>query len=650
MGGQKQYMDMIEWTRILNTTATDIGVGADETVWIIGTKSTGGGYEILKWDGADWTAVEGGAVRIAVDPGGMPWVVNKEGIIYQRKGSIWKQLPGKASDIGVGADETVWITGAKSIGGGYEILKWDGGDWKVVEGGAVRIAVDPAGMPWVINKEGIVHQRKGSIWKELPGKATDIGVGAEGTVWIEGANSTGGNNELLKWDGSDWIAFQGGAAHEAAAVAVGPDGMPWIVGSKGHVYSGYVEIVTDIREQAVNSDTRLIREIKLCNLLSFGPNTQALELENLNVFIGPNGAGKSNLIEAIALMRSTPVPSQTTSNSDILGVLRRGGGAPDWVWKGAKGQPASVELVINKPDGKHPLRHIFSFRGDEQFFQVYDEQVESDKPHLEHTKTNSLYHFGNGHPVLNTALESQRKLVRASVNRQYSILAQRRDPELYPEITYLADTYERLRIYREWVFGRKTILREPQKTDMRNDRLEEDFSNLGMFLSRMRKTPKVKKEILEELRDLYDGLTDFEISVAGGSVEVYFTEGDFSIPATRLSDGTLRYLCLLAILCDPQPPPLICIEEPELGLHPDILPKLADLFVEASQKTQLIITTHSDVLVDAMTDRPEVVVVCEKHNGQTEMHRLRKDDLAAWLEKYRLGQLWTEGQIGGTRW
>jgi predicted ATPase len=75
-------------------------------------------------------------------------------------------------------------------------------------------------------------------------------------------------------------------------------------------------------------------------------------------------------------------------------------------------------------------------------------------------------------------------------------------------------------------------------------------------------------------------------------------------------------LCLLAILCDPEPPPLVCIEEPELGLHPDILPKLADLLVSASERTQLIVTTHSSLLVDAMTDRPESIVVCEKHQGQ----------------------------------
>jgi len=643
-------MGIIEWEKIPDTAATDIGIGADGTVWITGTKSTGGGYEILRWDDGDWVAVEGGAIRIAVDPWGMPWIVNEEGIIYQRKDSRWNKMPGEATDIGIGADGTVWIIGAKSTGGGYEILKWYGNDWRAVEGGAIRIAVDPNGLPWVVNKESVIHQLTGAIWKKLPGKATDIGVGADGTVWIAGAKTAGGVSEILKWDGSKWIAFEEGAAHSASSIAVGTDGMPLIVDNNGHVYSGYVETTTDMRKQAVSPDSRLIREIKLCNLLSFGPDTQALKLENLNVFIGPNGAGKSNLIEAIALLRATPVPSQTTSSSDMIGVIRRGGGTLDWIWKGAKDQPASVELVINKTDGKYPLRHIFSFHGDEQSFRVYDEQVKNEKPYLRNTKTDFLYRFENGHPVVRTALEGQRKLATDKVNLQYSILAQRRDPELYPEITFLADTYERLRIYREWVFGRNTVFREPQKADMRNDRLEEDFSNLGLFLSRLRKTPKVKRAILEGLGDLYDGLADFEIIVEGGSVQIFFIEGDFSIPAMRLSDGTLRYLCLLAILCDPQPPPLICIEEPELGLHPDIMPKLADLLIEASQRTQLIITTHSDILVDAMTERPEAVIVCEKHDGNTDMRRLRKNELAKWLEKYRLGQLWTEGHIGGNRW
>jgi predicted ATPase len=181
--------------------------------------------------------------------------------------------------------------------------------------------------------------------------------------------------------------------------------------------------------------------------------------------------------------------------------------------------------------------------------------------------------------------------------------------------------------------------------------LEEDFSNLGLFLNRLKtRYPVAKKAILAGLKDLYDGITDFDILVEGGTVQVFFTEGDFVIPATRLSDGTLRYLCLLAILCDPAPPPLICIEEPELGLHPDILPKLADLLRIASTRTQLIVTTHSDILVDAMTETPENVVVFAKAEGQTTMQRLIPADLEQWLKKYRLGQLWTKGEIGGTRW
>ena len=122
------------------------------------------------------------------------------------------------------------------------------------------------------------------------------------------------------------------------------------------------------------------------------------------------------------------------------------------------------------------------------------------------------------------------------------------------------------------------------------------------------------------------------------------------IPASRLSDGTLRFLCLLAILCDSDPPPLICIEEPELGLHPDMLPRIADLLVAASERTQLVVTTHSDILVDAMTDHPECVVVFEKHESCTQATRLNGDELSEWLKEYRLGQLWTRGQIGGMRW
>jgi predicted ATPase len=400
----------------------------------------------------------------------------------------------------------------------------------------------------------------------------------------------------------------------------------------------------------IERDETIVREIRLTNLLSFGPKTASLPLGPLNILIGPNGAGKSNLIEALALMRATPVLPRTTSNSDVRGVLRKGGGAAEWIWKGGKGQAAELELLVSDARGGRSLRHRFAFRGDSRGFRLDDERIESEPAIDGQNDAGFTYWYQDGHPIMNRADQAMLVFSYDSLDLDVSILAQRRDPDNYPEITRLAKGYEEWRIYREWAFGRNTVFREPQKADARNDHLEEDFSNLGLFLSRLSKTPKSKRAILEGMADLYDGLTDFTVVVEGGTVQVFFTEGDFSIPATRVSDGTLRYLCLLAILCDPEPPPLICIEEPELGLHPDILPKLADLLRNASERTQLIVTTHSDILVDAMTETPECVVVCEKHEGRTEMTRLDKDDLAAWLKKYRLGQLWIEGQLGGKRW
>jgi predicted ATPase len=101
------------------------------------------------------------------------------------------------------------------------------------------------------------------------------------------------------------------------------------------------------------------------------------------------------------------------------------------------------------------------------------------------------------------------------------------------------------------------------------------------------------------------------------------------------------------MLCHPSPPPLICIEEPELGLHPDILPTVAELLVEASKRSQIIVTTHSDVLISGLTDYPESVLVCEREISGTQMRRLKKEQLDEWLKKYRLGELWRMGEIGG---
>ena len=177
-------------------------------------------------------------------------------------------------------------------------------------------------------------------------------------------------------------------------------------------------------------------------------------------------------------------------------------------------------------------------------------------------------------------------------------------------------------------------------------------SNLGVVLDRLLARPAIKRQILDSLRTFYGDAIDLRTSVEAGKVQTRLEEGHLNgtIPLIRMSDGTVRWLALLAILLNPDPPPLVCIEEPDLGLHPDMIPELAKLLIDASSRMQIIITTHSDRLVEEFTETPEAVIVCEKENGVSTLRRLSADQLATWLKEYSLGELWTKGQLGGTRW
>ena len=387
-----------------------------------------------------------------------------------------------------------------------------------------------------------------------------------------------------------------------------------------------------------------LRKIMLRNLLSFGPDGLSLDLEPLNVLIGPNGSGKSNLLDGIELLKSAPV--QLTS------PIRSGGGIRNWIWGRQPGPTACIEAILENPnDGRHCLRHRIEFRESEQTFRLVDERVENEHPDPGHDDPFFFYRFQDGRPAIAVKGENNRRpLQREDVADDESILSQRKEPDQYPELAHVNSLYEGISLYRDWGFGRKGAFRQPQSTDVRPTPLREDFSNLGMFLNRIRQDPRTKSKLIDLLTDAYEGLNDFELNFEGGTVQVFFSEGDLAVPATRLSDGSMKYLCLLAILLNPYPPPIVCIEEPELGIHPDLLPRIADLLVETSQHCQLIVTTHSDVLVDALSDQPESVVVCEKHAGNTAMTRLDGQSLSGWLKKYRLGELWTKGHLGGVRW
>lgn len=245
----------------------------------------------------------------------------------------------------------------------------------------------------------------------------------------------------------------------------------------------------------------------------------------------------------------------------------------------------------------------------------------------------------------------EKDFARADLEPEQSILAQFRDPERYPTLRALAKVYESIAIYREWTFGRKSPVRIPQNAALADTRLLEDGSNLGLVLRRVSTDATTRSTLLENLRAAFDGIRDFEVEVIRGSVHVALVDASgFKVWAGRLSDGTLRWLSLLLVLLDPSPPGVVCIEEPELGLHPDLLPTLARVLKAASLRTQLIVTTHSEVLVDALSETPEDVLVCDRRAGSSQISRLDRTDLKEWLEQYRLGQLWSKGVIGGNRW
>src|SRR5690606_23649422 len=90
--------------------ASDIAVGAEGSVWIIGGNPVQGGYEISKWNGNGWTKVDGGALRIAVDPAGNPWVINSTRTVFKRTPTGWQVMPGSLVDIAIGADGSIWGT------------------------------------------------------------------------------------------------------------------------------------------------------------------------------------------------------------------------------------------------------------------------------------------------------------------------------------------------------------------------------------------------------------------------------------------------------------------------------------------------------------------------------------------------------------
>lgn len=402
----------------------------------------------------------------------------------------------------------------------------------------------------------------------------------------------------------------------------------------------------------------LIKHLKVSGLLSFGPKGINLPMRKLNVLIGPNGSGKSNLLEVINLFKECVSPMRS-----LAGPIMDAGGIDAWLWKGDwkiddAPPPARIDCVVSAPKTAG-IRHTIEFYGYKNEVRLADERIEmaerrdgekvpwwfycmnrNGKPMIAH-----LHDWnGPGGREKTTTIPHDELLAGAS------ILTQVRSPGKFKVFHHLEKQYSSIQLYRDWQFGPQAALRKPARSDEVQDRLARSGHNLAVIVAAM--DARTKKRVLSELQTLYPGIQGLSSKpVTGGMLELYLEEeGGIEIPASRLSDGTLRYLSLLVILLDGNPPPLIAIEEPELGLHPDVIPQIARLLIEASERTQLVITTHSRLLVDCLGDDPESIVVCEKHDGESVFERLDGKRMKIWLDDFSLGDLWSKGELGGNRW
>jgi predicted ATPase len=384
----------------------------------------------------------------------------------------------------------------------------------------------------------------------------------------------------------------------------------------------------------------LLRSITLKNLLSFKDST--LELRPLNVLIGANGSGKSNLIDAISLLQGAP--------RNLASAMERGDGVQGWINKGFLKLSSTIACELQDDDSGLPFRYTLQFGERGHALVIFNESLVLTSGGSESLVFDRVEHtFALGKACKPSLFPDEGEQVKL----HDSLLSGGGFLDLaFRPARAIAKWFSAIRIYRELNTSLPSRIRRGSTTDAINDFLVEDGSNLALVLSRLNLEAGLD-EINRRLHRFSELAHELVIGVHGGVAQVYVREQGVSepIPATRLSDGTLKFLCLLTILLHPEPPGLICIEEPEVGLHPDAIQILGEVLVEASERTQLIVTTHSEALVDALSPAPESVVICDRDfDGSTQFQRLSREKLDAWLEHYTLGDLWKKGEIGGNRW
>jgi predicted ATPase len=374
--------------------------------------------------------------------------------------------------------------------------------------------------------------------------------------------------------------------------------------------------------------------------------TMELELHPLNVLVGENGAGKSNLVSFFKML-----------NEMMAGRLQQfigaSGRAQSILHFGAKVTPqmkAVLEFQVGDAVDTYTMR-LFHAAGDTLIFA--EESLSFLRAGYPEPQ---LVALGSGHQESHIGQEGDKGPVPRSRWLRFKDQETRIGEEAdKAEATAKVFRYllNRCRVYH--FHDTSATARVRQSCYIGDNRfLMPDAGNLASFLLRLRETNggSSYKRIVSTIRLIAPFFDDFDLEPAGPddkNIMLNWREkgSDQIFGPHQLSDGTLRGVCLITLLLQPEEelPVLIVVDEPELGLHPYALNVVASLFKKASHHAQVLTCTQSSSFLDNF--EAEDVVVVSRKGKESHFTRLDPTKLDMWLDEYSLGEVWEKNVIGG---
>ncbi len=370
-----------------------------------------------------------------------------------------------------------------------------------------------------------------------------------------------------------------------------------------------------------------ISEVELKGFKSI-KSLKSLSLRNLNVFIGANGSGKTNFISFFKMLQF-----YLNSSDGLIEYVNQNGGADFLLYFGSKATSTiSARVSISTSRGINDYYVEFGTAiGDKLYFK--DEKVTYSAHHLS----------GKNTPIpLGSGGKESRLLQIGKHDPDYA--------RYYKTIETIKILLKGMCFYQ---FHDTTPDARIRKACHINDNqyLRSDGGNLASFLYTLREhEPRAFKSILEITKQIapYIGDIIIENEYSSPFVKLKWKESfnkNYLFDVGQMSDGTLRAIALITLLTQPRLPSIICIDEPELGLHPEAIAILADLLKCASEKSQIIVSTQSPTLIDYL--EPEDIIVVNRAYDETLLERLEYDKYKEWLDKYSLSQIWNTNIFGG---